>query len=282
MDPNLFPEHRTNLEESFNISLFYKGLPIKYSPCRIDTCMAYICLHGHAEIEVDLRKFHFSPNDIAVVFPGQILDCNEKSEDFSLAYFSFSNEWIDDIMYRFPATFIGFLKEVVKYPLPEPEKDKLFAECFTIMYNKFCDKENLCRREIILNLLHNFYLELYNKVMTSNEISAHQRKHKKELLEEFFHLISTNTTNREVAFYAGKLCITPKYLSIITKESVGTSAKNLIDKFAITELKLQLKSTSTTLKEIADNLNYPGEAFLCKYFKKHTGMTPSHYRNTSK
>ena len=36
------------------------------------------------------------------------------------------------------------------------------------------------------------------------------------------------------------------------------------------------------LKEMADELNYPGEAFLCKFFKKHTGMTPSHYRNTSR
>jgi YesN/AraC family two-component response regulator len=69
---------------------------------------------------------------------------------------------------------------------------------------------------------------------------------------------------------------------MITKESTGTSAKELIDKFAITELKLLLKSTSTPLKEIAAQLNYPGEAFLCKYFKKHTGTTPSHFRNTSK
>ena len=85
-----------------------------------------------------------------------------------------------------------------------------------------------------------------------------------------------------MAFYAGELCITPKYLSIITKECVGASAKELIDRYAITELKLQLKSSSIPLKEIAAQLNYPCEAFLCKYFKKHTGMTPSNYRNASR
>jgi YesN/AraC family two-component response regulator len=168
----------------------------------------------------------------------------------------------------------------VKYHLPETEKDKIFVEYFSILHNKFCETKNICRNELIKNLLHNFYMDLYNNVITSNELNFRQRKRKKEVQEEFFRLVKTHTNNREVAFYAGKLCITPKYLSIITKESTGSTAKELIDKFAITELKLRLKSSSTQLKEMAAQLNYPCEAFLCKYFKKHTGMTPSHYRNT--
>ena len=280
--PDRFLDHRKNIGNDFYISLQYNDLPIRYSPCRIDSCLVCLCLTGDAAIEVDLRSYQFVQNDIIVVYPGQILACNEKSDDFTLAYFSFSNQLIDEIMFRFPTAFIEFLKESVKYHLPETEKGTMFAEYFTILHSKFCDSENVCRSEIILNMLHNFYLDLYSKVIKNNEINSRQRKHKKELLEAFFHLVTTHIKNREVAFYAGKLCITPKYLSMITKEGVGTSAKELIDKFAITELKLQLKSTSTPLKEIAAQLDYPCEAFLCKYFKKHTGTTPSHYRNTSR
>jgi AraC-like DNA-binding protein len=239
-------------------------------------------LEGYAEIEVDLRSFHFATNDIILVFPGQILTCNEKSNDFTLAYFSFSNQLIDEIMFRFPAAFIGFLKESVKYQLPEIERDQLITEYFVSLNSKFCDTRNVCRGEMILNLLQNFYLDLYSKVIRNFKIHSRQRNRKKEVLEEFIHLMQTHIEIREVAFYAGKLCITPKYLSIITKESTGNSAKELIDKFAVTELKLRLKSTSTLLKEIAHQLNYPCEAFLCKYFKKHTGITPSHYRYASK
>lgn len=280
--PDLIVSNPKNIENDFNISLQLGDFPIDFSPCRIRLCLVCVCLKGFAEIEVDLRSFHFSLNDIIVVFPGQILTCNEKSSDFSVAYFSFSNLLIDDILYHFPTGFIEFLRESVKYQLPEPEKDQIFEEYFVILQRKFYDTRNVCRREIITNLVHNFYLDLYNKVITNNEIQTSQRKHKKEMQEEFFRLVKTHTNNREVAFYAGKLCITPKYLSIITKESTGTSAKELIDKFAITELKLRLKSTSTQLKEIAAQLNYPSEAFLCKYFKKHTGLTPSHYRNASR
>jgi len=280
--PDLFLNMQEDIENDFYISLQHNDLPIAFSPCRIPGCMVCICLSGHAGIEVDLRSYLFTANDIMVLFPGQILACNEKSSDFTLTYFSFSNQLIDEILYRLPSAFIGFLKEIVLYHLPETEKESILSEYFAALNGKFCDTTNVCRAEIILNLLHNFYLDLYSKVILRNEIHTRQRKRKKEMQEEFFRLLKTNTGKREVAFYAGELCITPKYLSIITKESTGSSAKELIDKFAITELKLQLRSASTPLKEIAANLNYPCEAFLCKYFKRHTGLTPSHYRNTSR
>lgn len=280
--PDLFFENKQNSENDFLVSLQHKSLPIDFSPCRMNICLVCVCLSGKAEIEIDLRSYHFAQNDIIVLFPGQILACNEKSSDFTLAYFSFSNHLIDEILFRLPSTFIGFLKEYVKYHLPEAEKDSMLAEYFAVLNIKFCDTGNVCRSEIILNLLHNFYLDLYNKVIAINKLHPRQRKRKEEVQEEFFQLINKYPAKREVAFYAGELCITPKYLSIITKECVGASAKELIDRYAITELKLQLKSSSIPLKEIAAQLNYPCEAFLCKYFKKHTGMTPSNYRNASR
>jgi AraC-like DNA-binding protein len=281
--PDLFFANKKNIENDFYISLQHNDLPVSFSPSRINACLVCVCLAGYAEIEVDLLSYRLIPNDIIVVFPGQILACNEKSGDFTIAYFSFSNQLIDDILYRFPTEFIEFLRESVKYHLPEAEKENIVREYFSVLNSKFRDTENVCSNEIILNLLHNFYMDLYSKVIKKNvNINSRQRKHKTVMQEEFFRLVKTHTEIREVAFYAGKLCITPKYLSIITKESTGTSAKELIDKFAITELKLQLKSSASPLKEIAANLNYPSEAFLCKFFKKHVGITPSHYRNAGR
>jgi AraC family transcriptional regulator, transcriptional activator of pobA len=276
--------NKKKIETDFHISLQENDLPIVFSPCRINDCMVFICLMGNAEIEVDLRQFHYTTNDIIVVFPGQILACNVKSEDFKIAYFMFSNQLIDEVLYRLPAEFIGFLKESVKYQLPEKEREEIMTESFFLLNKRFTDSSNICCREIILNLLHNFYLDIYSKVVLNNKMNSpqHQRKRKKELQDEFFRLIKEHTQTREVSFFAEILCITPKYLSIVTKETTGSSAKDLIDKFAVTELKLRLKSSSTPLKGIAEQLNYPCEAFLCKYFKKHTGMTPSHYRNSSR
>jgi len=273
-----------NIESDFYISLQYNDFPIDNSPCRANACFVCVCLRGYADIEIDLRSYHFTQNDIIEIFPGQILGCNVKSENFTIAYFTFSNQMMDDVLYRLPAEFIGLLKETVMYQLPEIERKEMITDSFISINKVFADLSNICRREMILNLLHNFYLNLYNKVVLNKKINFNkrQRKRKKELQDEFFRLIKEHTLIREVSFFAEKLCITPKYLSIVTKETTGSSAKDLIDKFAITELKLRLKSTSTPLKGIAEQLNYPCEAYLCKYFKKHTGITPSHYRSVSR
>jgi len=273
-----------NIDPNFYISLQSNDFPIDYSPCRTNACFVCVCLRGYADIEIDTRSYHFAKNCIIEVFPGQILACGIKSEDFTVAYFTFSHQMIDDVLYRLPAEFIGLLKETVMYQLPEIEREEIFQDSFIPINKVFTDLSNICRWEMILNLLHNFYLNLYSKVVLNKKISSHklQRKRKKELQDEFFSLIKEHTVNRDVSFFAEKLCITPKYLSIVTKETTGSSAKDLIDKFAITELKLRLKSTSIPLKEIAAQLDYPCEAYLCKFFKKHTGITPSHYRNSNK
>lgn len=277
-------EDPRNMAIDFCISLQYNDFPIESSPCRSNACFVCICLNGSADIEIDLRPYHFERNDIIEVFPGQILELQTKSEDFILAYFTFSGSMIDEVLYRLPADFIGLLKRTGIYPLPEAEREEMISDYFNPIDKIFADLTNICRREMILNLVHNFYLNLYSKVVLNDKINRveGERKRKKELQDEFFRLVKDHIQVREVAFFAEKLCITPKYLSIVTKETTGSSAKELIDQFAVTELKLRLKSTTTPLKVIAEQLEYPCEAFLCKYFKKHTGMTPSHYRSVSR
>lgn len=271
------------VHQHFTISLSYHSLPIKSSPIRIDCGLVCLCLAGTAQIEANLRPYTIKKDDILIVFPGQIMAENSVSKDFCLAYFQFSNDWIAEIIYRFPSTFIGFLKETVYYSLPSGESLEIQTEYFNILYNKFNDTENVCQREIILNLLRNFYLDLYNKVIKGNVLNTHQRKRKTEMSDSFFRLLlAYYTKTREVAFYAEKLCITPKYLSIITQETIGSCAKELIDRYTITELKLLLKSTTISLKEITEKFDFPSEAFLCKYFKRHTGTTPIKYRNSSR
>lgn len=272
---------QTSIDGNFSISLHGDSFAFESLPCRSDKCLVLICENGKADVEVDLRRYTIEKNDIFVVFPGLILSGWRGSADLDMACFTFSGSLIDDILFRFPTAFVAYLKENVKYNLPEEEKDQLLSEYFHILNNRFVDAENVCRGEIILNLLHNFYLDLYNKILKNNDLKIHQRQRKKEIHDTFLQLLKVHVDKRSVAFYADKLCITPKYLSIITKECTGNSAKELIDNFAVTELKLRLKSDSTPLKEIAYQLNYPGEAFLCRFFKQHTGLTPFHYRNQS-
>ena len=81
-----------------------------------------------------------------------------------------------------------------------------------------------------------------------------------------------------MGFYADKLCISSKYLSQIIKNVSGFSAPDIIDKYVILEAQHLLRHTDLSVKEIADQLNFPNQSFFYKYFKSHTGCTPNSYR----
>ena len=51
-----------------------------------------------------------------------------------------------------------------------------------------------------------------------------------------------------------------------------------IDDYIILELRVQLKSTTKTIKEIARDLNFPNQSFLGKFFREHVGISPLRYR----
>ena len=86
-------------------------------------------------------------------------------------------------------------------------------------------------------------------------------------------------SQREVSFYADKLCISTKYLTGICKAVTGDSAIKIIDDFAILEIKVLLQSTELTVQEIADRLVFPDQSYLGRYFKRHEGMSPKEYQS---
>ena len=84
---------------------------------------------------------------------------------------------------------------------------------------------------------------------------------------------------KEVTFYADELCISPRYLTAITRKVTDESAKEIIDKHVILEIKVLLQSTEMTIQEISNHLNFPNQSYLSRYFKRHTGKNPVDYRD---
>ena len=85
---------------------------------------------------------------------------------------------------------------------------------------------------------------------------------------------------REVSFYAKMLCITPKYLTTIIKTVSGKSAKDWILEYVILEIKALLRDSSLNIQEIVLKTNFANQSSLGRFFRKHTGMSPSEYRKS--
>ena len=83
---------------------------------------------------------------------------------------------------------------------------------------------------------------------------------------------------RGVAFYADKLYLSPKYLSALSKSVCGYTVQELVFRAIIRKSIFWLKNTNKSVQEISDDLNFPNASFFGTFFKKQTGLAPSHYR----
>ena len=118
----------------------------------------------------------------------------------------------------------------------------------------------------------------YEYIRTS--IETRRKSRKQEVMAKFILAVSENfRTERQVSFYAEKICITPKHLSAVVKDLTGKTASDWIERYVILEAKMLLRTTDLTIQEISNKLNFTNQSFFGKYFKHQTGYSPSESRH---
>lgn len=93
-----------------------------------------------------------------------------------------------------------------------------------------------------------------------------------QLLEDEYH------KGHEVNYYADRMNITRKYLGIIVKNKTGLTPKQIIDEYIILHLKLKMRTSQNSLKQIADEYHFSDQSALTRYFRTHVGISPQQYR----
>ncbi|ALJ04930.1 AraC family transcriptional regulator [Pseudalgibacter alginicilyticus] len=79
-------------------------------------------------------------------------------------------------------------------------------------------------------------------------------------------------------FYAEKLGISGQRLNQILKDKLKLTAKQIIQQRQITEAKRRIVRSEITTKELAFKLGFDSISSFSRFFKKHTGMSPSEFK----
>ena len=88
--------------------------------------------------------------------------------------------------------------------------------------------------------------------------------------------------HRSVAFYADKLCLSPKYLSSIVKSISGLTVQQHVFKAIVRRSILLMNNTDMSIKQISASFHFPNPSSFGTFFKKHTGMSPRTFRQLNK
>jgi len=238
-----------------------------------------ICLKGEAKMGMNYRDFSIKENNIFTYMPNQIFRLKERTDNLLIENLFLSSDYILQLPL---SRDFDLLKKIAVEPVQEvsPEIIHNMLELHSLIAKHHRREDNLYRESQTKALIFALLMEVSaaysgftpekNPTITRQEL----------LTDEFFKLMLQHfKQERSVAYYADKLCLTPKYLSMTVKKITGHPISDWINEVVIIETKRMLKATDMTALQISEELNFPNPSFFGRFFKQYAGMTPLQYKN---
>ena len=153
---------------------------------------------------------------------------------------------------------------------------------FGLLKVYFDQSECTCISQLVLCQLKAFFIGFHEYLQRNPQYRPDEVKsyRVRELFNRFMMLLEKDyKISRDVNYYAEKMNISSKYLTNIVSQVTGHTPKTIIDQYVILQLKMHLKRTTQSIKEMAWEFHFADVSFFCRYFKKHTGLTPQQIRS---
>ncbi len=242
------------------------------------------------KFEINQEVFEMRPGCFAVAFPGNVVRVHSQlppDVEMYAMFFDFKFQQSININLASVAMPPMFKKPAPVQQFDEDECNQL-CRYFELLHINTVEGGNTQITKMISSSLMAamFYqiVQFYHRRMTGMiaEVGEGQslgRRH--DYVREFVRLVHLHyMRERAVQFYADKLFISPKYLSLLVKEATGRSAAKWIDDFVLMEAKNMLRFSGKNIQQVAYALNFPTQSSFGKYFKHLTGMSPTEYQKS--
>lgn len=255
-------------------------------PFRVDCYLAAYCVEGSVDCSVNLTDYHLTTGTLLLITPGNIIRITQPDEldqNLRVTLICVSASYISNIGIN-PSKVLVEAVEVLRDPcihLSDDEAGMLhkyvnLALDITKTNSQFV-KESI--GGLVSSVFYQFAGFLANSKRREDMEKPVRTTRQRQMLEQFMKLaINDHAREHLVGYYADKMCVTPKYLSKIVKETSGRSVPDWLSELLILDAKNMLRHTDMTIKEISSRLNFPSQSFFFRFFKNHTGKTPTQYR----
>lgn len=151
---------------------------------------------------------------------------------------------------------------------------------YRLILSKTMNPDQKYHKEIIRTIIKAILLEMLSNMETDRCQSAEGENKTQFQFNRFLQILSSeDVKHRPIDFYADRLCISSKYLSVICSKVSGKSARQWIDEYTVEDIRYHLLNTDYSIKEIAYRLGFENLSFFGKYVKRHFGKSPSELRS---
>ena len=213
-----------HFEKGLNYRIFHINSPTnKIDPILIPyPCIIY-CTNGYAKIGYNTDVYTIKKDDIFCVFSNTTFKGIEVSDDMQGMVIMFSNDLILDSTIGFKAEYMANIFKQPCKTLSNPIIKDLFHGLFSVLDSYHEIEERFMRNtDFVYGMIRSILIVLAE--ISQEENSKHSLFGKgfsttDSYFRDFLELLSTHCkTQHNVAFYADRLCITPKYLNEICRK----------------------------------------------------------------
>lgn len=240
---------------------------------------AIIVVSGTVRLSIDTAEYEAGIDTIVFVSPGQVLRIVSSTEDATAFLFACSQPFLREVQIDLSASLPVYMR-LGKQPCLKisPQDTQEIRQGFQFLKTILRSDKEHYREEIIRSLFTAIFYLIVELNMRDRKQTV-RRGRAEVIFGEFMQLLEQyRKRERNVAFYARQLNITPKYLSTVAKNVSGKTAACWIDESVVLEAKSLLRYSGMSIQEIAYALNFSSQSFFGKYFKQHTGYSPSRFK----
>lgn len=253
-------------------------------------CGLFFCRSGQVEIELDGTPYVIHRGDVCLYLASAQLRIVRIDKDVDGVMVDVDMDYILSVSHKvLSVENILFMRDHPMMTLTPTQYE--YIDWLLDVYVKRVDAEwgasdgmfRYLRCEMLKSLGQTFFYELL-LIYFSNQPQQPVQRTQKDLIFQHFmlNLFANFKQERDVAFYARRQNLSPRYFSSVIKEQSGKNTLQWIAQFVIAEAKQMLEYSDLSIKEIAVQLNFATQSFFGKYFKQYVGISPKEYRDRTR
>ena len=290
-------------------SLFRSGLEEWQEGPQVLTYGAIlICRKGKAMLNVNYKDWELYEGAVITLFPNDVVelkvdgdckspqtengdckspetengDCKspQTANSFQAEILKYNPSLLREASLQLEQTVYSSLRED-RCRQDTPVVTNIINGMFGLLKVYFDQSECTCISQLVLCQLKAFFIGFHEYLQRNPQYRPDEVKlyRVRELFNRFMMLLEKDyKISRDVNYYAEQMNISSKYLTNIVNQVTGHTPKTIIDQYVILQLKMHLKRTTQSIKEMAWEFHFADVSFFCRCFKKHTGLTPQQIR----
>ena len=249
------------IDNDFAIVNSLEGIPDNNDIVRLECFIIAVCIEGCIQLDINYRTYQLKAGDLLLGLPNTVISHTMLSPKYKVRLAGFSTRFLQRIIKMEKETWntaVHIHNNPVK-SVSDEEDNSVFGFYRDLIVAKINDEPHCYHREVMQHLFSALFCEMLGQLHKEIECSDKSDRSRENIKQVNYTL--------------------PKHFSKVIKQACGRTPSDLINETAMEQIKYRLKHSDKSIKEIAEEFNFPNQSFFGKYVKAYLGTSPASYRS---